>query len=98
MQLSDHLTSNNLLSEKQFGFRSNYSTIKAVLNDELDWFKNYMSECRQQIKVNNCLSGQGLVECGVPHGSTLGPLLFLVYSNDVTASIKIVSCCLQMTL
>lgn len=50
---------------------------------ENEWFKGYLSHRTQKVKVNGILSGAAEVTCGVPQGSTLGPLLFLIYVNDI---------------
>jgi len=48
-----------------------------------DWFSSYLSSRRQRVKIDGFLSDINSLSCGVPQGSTLGPLLFLVYINDL---------------
>ena len=52
----------------------------------LDWFKNYLSNRKQYVSYNSCDSDLKDIICGVPQGSILGPLLFILYVNDITNS------------
>ena len=55
---------------------------------ELHWFSSYLSERKQATRVGKSLSALSPVEFGVPQGSILGPLLFTVYVNDLSAAVS----------
>ena len=50
-----------------------------IKHKSLLWIKNYLTNRRQRTLINNVYSDYGKIECGVPQGSILGPLLFFVY-------------------
>ena len=57
----------------------------------LEWFKNYLTNRKQIIKYKSEKSDSLTIKCGVPQGSVLGPLLFLIYMNDISRSSEILS-------
>ena len=124
----DYLNKNNLLYDKQYGFRAGHSCEHALINahhtiteslgkkeiallllidfskafdmvdHELmlqklyyygirgiahDWFRSYLSHRKQYVKINGSMSSIKDIEHGVPQGSILGPLLFILFINDM---------------
>ena len=61
---------------------------KAGINGELlDWLSNYLTNQIQRVVIPGAVSKWAFIKAGGPQGSILGPLLFLLYINDIVVDI-----------
>ena len=83
---------NSILLQKMeyYGFQS----------ENIKWFKPYLNEREQMVSCHNTLSGKSTISIGVPEGSVLGPLLSIMYVNDINRHVHLGACnlCADYTL
>jgi len=54
----------------------------------LDWIREYLTNLKQRVAINGILSSTQPVTSGVPQGRVIGPVLFLIYVNDMPDVVK----------
>jgi len=67
------------------------SRLKLTFNvngQALMWFKSYLSDRTQIVRISGCSSSTSKLRCGIPQGSILGPLLFVLYASPIEEIVK----------
>ena len=59
-----------------------------IYGTALDWFRSYLSNRSQSVLVDGHISEPTEITCGVPQGSVLGPILFVLYTTPLSTVIK----------
>jgi hypothetical protein len=54
----------------------------------LELMKSYLSDRKMRVNLNGCFSREFTATSGVPQGSHLGPLFFIIYLNDIAVIFK----------
>ena len=79
--------------QKEFGAINHEVLLQKVkasrfLEQNVQWFRPYLCDRIFWVENENKLSDFGMISCGVPQGSILGPHLFLIYVNDMPQAVK----------
>ena len=63
-------------------------TSYGITGNTHNWITYFLSNRKQRVSVNGALSDITYVTAGVPQGSVLGPILFLLYINDINENVQ----------
>ena len=99
-KITQSLQEGNLVLGVFLDFRKAFDTVNhTILLDKLysygvrgaphKWFQSYLSDRKQFVYCNDTSSNLLNITCGVPQGSILGPILFLLYINDIANVSKV---------
>ena len=80
LQKAFDTVNNSLSSDKLQALGLNHVSVS--------WFDSYLTNRTQKVDINGTFSKPRILPCGVPRGSILGPLLFLIYFNDMESAVK----------
>ena len=67
-----------------------------IIGDALAWFKSYLNKRSYSVKINSSTSSKSYIWFGVPQGSILGPILFILYTKDLEYIAKLYGLSIQL--
>ena len=70
------------------GYSTSSSTYYGITGDLYKWIEEWLTKRNQQVTLENHVSSKLPVKCGVPQGIVLGPLMYLLYTNDIDENIS----------